>query len=414
MTDNIIQMPTPMNVLADRIRDALARAGRSRIEWIEATLDLASTLNEARERFPSNEAFAHWLVDSKLDADMMGHQTRAALINMAADLALARIVLQETNRNSWQLIWQEEMKPRLTSASKMVPRSDKSAESSDASAPAAKSDEQPPEKPPEQSPPKLTSRSPLLHIPRGEELTAVFLGKKTRTMLGKLYHQHGGKQIITLVLEALDAGLIGPNHLESHEPTLMLLFPSAPVGFARQFRLDNYKQRKQIHELLAKMKACRDQLLAQPERMREILAEYDAAQNAKAKIEIDNNRRNEALARLPSAEQELVMFGRMVWPRVDNLQGEYDYDQIRAAIWTFRDLDNWNRQIETDNRVGSRAIRIRLTCKWLNEYLIRHDPRRENPMRRILGLIQWLSKLMELAPEAECKWPPYPSTEAEW
>ena len=138
MTDNIIQMPTPMNVLADRIRDALARAGRSRIEWIEATLDLASTLNEARERFPSNEAFAHWLVDSKLDADMMGHQTRAALINMAADLALARIVLQETNRNSWQLIWQEEMKPRLTSASKMVPRSDKSAESSDASAPAAK------------------------------------------------------------------------------------------------------------------------------------------------------------------------------------------------------------------------------------------------------------------------------------
>jgi len=162
------------------------------------------------------------------------------------------------------------------------------------------------------------------------------------------------------------------------------------------------------------MKACRDQLLAQPERMREILAEYDAAQNAKAKIEIDNNRRNEALARLPSAEQELVMFGRMVWPRLDNLQGEYDYDQIRAAIWTFRDLDNWNRQIETDNRVGSRAIRIRLTCKWLNEYLMRHDPRRENPMRRILGLIQWLSKLMELAPEAECKWPPYPSAEAEW
>jgi hypothetical protein len=56
------------------------------------------------------------------------------------------------------------------------------------------------------------------------------------------------------------------------------------------------------------------------------------------------------------------MFGRVVWPRLDNLQGEYDYDQIRAAIWTFRDLDNWNRQIKTDNRVGSRAIRIRLTC----------------------------------------------------
>src|SRR5262245_14300904 len=162
MIDNIIQMPTPMNVLADRIRNALERAERSRIEWIEATLDLATTLKEARDRFPSNEAFAHWLVDSKLDADIIGHQTRAALINMAADLALARIVLQKTKRNSWQLIWQEEMKPRLTSASKMVPRSDKSAELSDASAPTAKSDEPPPEKTPEQGPPKLTSRSPLL------------------------------------------------------------------------------------------------------------------------------------------------------------------------------------------------------------------------------------------------------------
>jgi hypothetical protein len=129
MTDNIIQMPTPMNVLADRIRDALARAERSRIEWIEATLDLATTLKEARERFPSNEAFAHWLVDSKLDADIMGRQTRAALINMAADLALARIVLQETKRNSWQLIWQEEMKPRLTSAGKTTPQSTESIES---------------------------------------------------------------------------------------------------------------------------------------------------------------------------------------------------------------------------------------------------------------------------------------------
>src|SRR5262249_28954825 len=74
MTDNIIQMPTPMNVLADRIRNALERAERSRIEWVEATLDLATTLKEARERFPSNEAFAHWLVDSKLDADIIGHQ----------------------------------------------------------------------------------------------------------------------------------------------------------------------------------------------------------------------------------------------------------------------------------------------------------------------------------------------------
>ena len=93
---NIIPMPTPMNVLADRIRAALVRAEASHLEWIEATLDLAAMLKEARDRFPSNADFAHWLVDNELD--VLGHQDRAALINMAGDLVLARIVLQETRR----------------------------------------------------------------------------------------------------------------------------------------------------------------------------------------------------------------------------------------------------------------------------------------------------------------------------
>ena len=48
----------------------------------------------------------------------IGHQDRAALINMSANLALSRIILQETERSSWQLIWNEELKGRFTSASK--------------------------------------------------------------------------------------------------------------------------------------------------------------------------------------------------------------------------------------------------------------------------------------------------------
>lgn len=64
-----------------------------RQEWIEGTLELAAALAEARERFKSNTEFSHWLVDAGLDH--ITPDDRAALINMAADIDLALIVLQE-------------------------------------------------------------------------------------------------------------------------------------------------------------------------------------------------------------------------------------------------------------------------------------------------------------------------------
>ena len=85
MTDNIIQMPTPMNVLADRIRGAPASVQRGHIETIEGTLELAVALKEARDRFTDNRQFSIWLAENELDAEFIGHNNRAALINMAGD-----------------------------------------------------------------------------------------------------------------------------------------------------------------------------------------------------------------------------------------------------------------------------------------------------------------------------------------
>ena len=112
-TSNIIPM---LNVLAQRIRAAYERTERGRHEWIEGTLDLAAALAEARERYTSDREFSHWIVDAGLED--INHQDRAALINMAGDLASARRVLEETKSISWQLIWEHEMKGWVTSASK--------------------------------------------------------------------------------------------------------------------------------------------------------------------------------------------------------------------------------------------------------------------------------------------------------
>ena len=43
-TGNIISLPTPMKMLADRIRAAYERTERGRREWIDGTLELASAL----------------------------------------------------------------------------------------------------------------------------------------------------------------------------------------------------------------------------------------------------------------------------------------------------------------------------------------------------------------------------------
>ena len=119
MTDNIINMPTPMNVLADKIRSAFHRIERSRFEWIEGTLELAVLLAEARARFTSNAQFSHWIVEAELEG--INYSDRAALIKMATNLQLTRTVLEETQRSSWRHIWEQEIQPRLRHVAKMTP-----------------------------------------------------------------------------------------------------------------------------------------------------------------------------------------------------------------------------------------------------------------------------------------------------
>jgi len=412
-TDNIIPMPTSLSALADRYRAAYRRIEQNRGEWIADTLVMAEVLHEARERFPNDIEFSVWIVQNGLD--FHNKDDRAALINMQRNRTISEIVLEETARTSPQLIWREEIMPRLLSAKKPLPFESSPPESTTTSPDSPKIEEQPSE--PAQikcESPKLDHRSTFYEAPRSQEVADVFTEKDTRATLGRVWKSHAGKQIWDMILTAIDNGLCVRTERAFKNPTLGLLFPTGPSSFTRVYLLDNLKQRKHVRDvLLPQMIACKDQLLAEPERMREILSSHSATQQAKVQAEVRNQQRQQAIRTMAATEQELMMFGVPVWPRLDDRQGAYDYDQIRAAIWTFRDLLSWNK-ITNDNSPASIGIRMRLSMKWYNEYLIRTDPRRENPMRRIFSLLFWLSKLYEDAPEAECKWPHYPTAEAEW
>jgi hypothetical protein len=59
---NVIDMPTPMSVLAERIKASYENAVKDRNEWVSGTLELAANLDEARARFPSESTSAYGLL----------------------------------------------------------------------------------------------------------------------------------------------------------------------------------------------------------------------------------------------------------------------------------------------------------------------------------------------------------------
>ena len=114
MMDNIVNMPTPKNVLVERLRAARARTEKGRREWIEGMADEAVALTEARGQFPSNNAFSHWLIENEVE--YWGADDRAAMIHLGRlnrDTLL--FVLDKVADDKWQprTIWQMLQQKRM-------------------------------------------------------------------------------------------------------------------------------------------------------------------------------------------------------------------------------------------------------------------------------------------------------------
>lgn len=99
------QDATPESLLVTRIRNAWLSATGYRADWVDATLDLAQALAEARALRASDQDFGNWLDQNGFT--YIGKNDRAALIGMATDFKAARQMLEATDRTSWQHIWKE-------------------------------------------------------------------------------------------------------------------------------------------------------------------------------------------------------------------------------------------------------------------------------------------------------------------
>ena len=112
MTDIISMEAGRLDVLAKRIRNSIDLRHQSDAEWVQATLDLAAALAEAKGYFNNNtKLFGQWLDQSGFD---LGKDDRAAYVAFGSELERARGILENTKSRSVQRIYTKEF--RLLSA----------------------------------------------------------------------------------------------------------------------------------------------------------------------------------------------------------------------------------------------------------------------------------------------------------
>lgn len=425
MTADVITLP---NVLAQRIRGAYERTERGRQEWIEGTLDLAAALAEARDQFASDKAFSVWLAENELDA--IGHQDRAALINMAGHIQIAREVLQETSRFSWRYIWAEEMAPRFTYVGKPAPDQHVLPETAETALPQPENiDVDTPQLSESASTTQIEVIVPavqavevgktnrLYDTPRAGEVLAVFQDRGARAEIGNFCCGKGkvAKEIWSLILTAIDHGFARPNK-DSFKPGWIparILFTGAPVrGELSKLNITKPKDRARVIEtIMPAAIANQSAIIAEPHKVEEIIASHAE----RLRLEADGARKDKQLADAKAAmkdmETEVVIFGERFWPRLGNI--EYGYDQLAAAAFFFDDADRMAR-LSGDRSPKSRSMKIRHALKWLLQYLNRlpHSTERD-AIKRVYQLVELICRSMERDPDGACMLPLRPDIDGD-
>jgi hypothetical protein len=134
---------------ARMVRQGLARRKQGIEDFVEGTLAMAAGLAQARERFPSDQAFGHWCSNNDFDETVISANERAALIAFGGDLARARTILKQTTRRSIRTIYDNEWRSPVSQSGKPA---DPDPDPPPASAPSS---------PPGTAPPWPTSKEPI-------------------------------------------------------------------------------------------------------------------------------------------------------------------------------------------------------------------------------------------------------------
>jgi hypothetical protein len=112
-TSALTNIKSKLDLAWGKIENGKKQEAEGRRLWIEGTLELIQILDKARKDFASDKEFGHWL---KQKGPPINEMDRKAYLNMARKQDLTREILKQTERRSPQLIWREEIQPRLVGA----------------------------------------------------------------------------------------------------------------------------------------------------------------------------------------------------------------------------------------------------------------------------------------------------------
>ena len=109
--DKTVKFPDADEQLAREIKGAWQLTQNGRNDWREGSLELAIKLAKARAVRNDRELGA-WLGENGLGGNVLSKEDRSALIEMGAEPERFRLILEKTDRWSWQHIYRKEWEVR--------------------------------------------------------------------------------------------------------------------------------------------------------------------------------------------------------------------------------------------------------------------------------------------------------------
>jgi len=106
--ENVVQLPSLLDRLANALRNDVDRNAENRQEWVSIQERICANLAEARGQFLADIEFGRWCEDNGFGANKINHQDRAAAIKMGDDPTALHACLEATDRRSLRHIYEKE------------------------------------------------------------------------------------------------------------------------------------------------------------------------------------------------------------------------------------------------------------------------------------------------------------------
>jgi hypothetical protein len=320
-------------------------------------------------------------------------------------MALTRAMLNETPRRSYRLIWEEEIKPRLTSAGKTVPfpgmtidpPENPPQDASESKTAEPENGESPPDNLPRVKPSRFGRSPPLARFDTDGLMTAHFRQTTSRKTLAEARClKNGGAAIWRLVDISIKEGFFGePTNTDIRDVGLRLVLPwLSRSALVKTFDLSKPVYRDLVENVMFPLLHEHPELRGDQER-------FERAFDQRRRTIEEGQRRatrmaehQQKIASLPENQVSVIAYGTPLWPPEGDLTGLFTYEELSHACWF---ADFFMEISRKDWRSHETAMAARQLAKWTE------------PMRKgFAEAVRAIFNAYESHPEGEKRFPSPP------